>query len=93
MELGSRIINQNCTTYLYLQDKMRYYSNMQNTRNISEGLINKGIEYRKIRLAGGATSASMALTLPKRFLDSLRIKSGDHVVISLDVDKMIIQIA
>lgn len=47
--------------------------------------------YRKIRFAGGAKSKSMALTLPKEFLDELDIKVADHVIITKNHNQIIIK--
>jgi hypothetical protein len=63
---------------------------MQNTQDGRNAKV-KDIFYRKIRFAGGAKSKSMALTLPKEFLDSLKIGVTDHVMIFRQSNQIIIQ--
>ena len=76
------LLNTN-TTGIYIVNGYRYIKNRVDTRamdnNEGDELVNQNEETRKIQYTGGS---SYIVSLPKRWIQDLRLKQGDHVVIA-----------
>ena len=76
------LLNTN-TTGIYIVKGYRYIKNRVDTRamdnNEGDELVNQNEETRKIQYTGGS---SYIVSLPKRWIQDLRLKQGDHVVIA-----------
>ncbi len=76
------LLNTN-TTGIYIVKGYRYIKNRVDTRamdnNEGDEIVNQNEETRKIQYTGGS---SYIVSLPKRWIQDLRLKQGDHVVIA-----------
>jgi phosphate uptake regulator len=72
-----------CDNHIYIVKGYRYIKNRVDNKamdnNAGDKLVNQNEETRKIQYTGGS---SYIVSLPKKWIQDLRLKQGDHVVIA-----------